>query len=236
MPICDEFVFSEGYSEDNTLKLIEQFRDKYPDKVRIVYYDWSAGHFTDIPKSTNVGIEAITSDYYINLQADEAIHEKYLPIIKSSIEMGDADIYYTPILHFWSSFGKVYKPGVFYDGVYRIARRECYPYIQSIWDGMTLGEANGKAPMQKAELPIRILHYGYVRKPRALIEKANHIFPWWGYELDKRFNERGEGNTLKWDLWHPPDKDLMDYSDTHPKVMLKWIAERESMVKAGILD
>src|SRR3990167_3482450 len=235
MPICDEFVFSEGYSEDDTMAKIGAFSDKYPGKVKVVHYDWSAKHYTDIPKSTNVGIEACTGDYYINLQADEAIHEKYLNEIVKSIQ-GGADLYSCPILHFWSSFGKVFRPGVFYDEVYRVARRDKFPEIQSIWDGMTLGYASGGGfPMNMGRIDMKWLHYGYVRKPAALIAKAQNMFPWWGFDMDQRLLDRSKGNVIDWELTHPKNH-LQDYVEGTPKALSDWIAKREYMVTTGSLD
>lgn len=234
LPICDEFVFCEGHSEDDTMLYINELTIKHPGKIKVVHYDWSAKHYTDIPLSTNVGIEACTGDYYINLQADEAIHEKYLDTIVRALESG-SDLYRTPILHFWSSYNKVYKPGVFYDEVYRIARRDKYPDIESIWDGMTLGNVRNSQPSNIGNIDAKFLHYGYVRKPQALLEKAAHIFPWWGYDLDPRFHDRSKGDTLNWEAFHP-ELELTGYLETHPAVMQKWIAEREKAVESGTLS
>ncbi len=234
LPICDEFVFCEGYSEDDTMEKIEELSARHPNKIKVVHYDWSAKHYTDIPKSTNVGIEAVTGDYYINLQADEAIHEKYLEAILKTIEKSPADLYRHPILHFWSSYNKVYKPGVFYDEVFRIARRDRYPDIESIWDGMTLGNVRSSQAFNIQDMPIKFLHYGYVRKPAALIAKAQSMFPWWGYDMDSRLMDRSKGNVIDWKLTHPEDH-LMDYTEGHPAAMQKWIAERELIVNEGAL-
>src|SRR3990167_1147300 len=234
MPICDEFVFSEGYSEDDTMAKIEAFSDKYPGKVKIVHYDWSAKHYTDIPKSTNVGIEACTGDYYINLQADKAIHEKYFDVISRALYSG-ADLYRTPVLHFWSSYSRVYKPGIFYDEFYRIARRDKYPDIESIWDGMTLGNIRNSKPSVIGNIDAKFLQYGYVRKPASLIAKAQNMFPWWGFDMDQRLLDRSKGNVIDWELTHPKDH-LQDYIEGHPKALSDWIAKREYMVTTGSLD
>jgi len=235
MSICDEFVFVEGYSDDDTLKSIEAFSDEFPNKIKIVRYRWDKKHYTDIPDSTNAGIEAVESDYYINLQADEIMHEKYLGMIKNSIENDPADLYETKIIHFWSSFDLVYKPKVFYDYVQRIARRDRYPDIVSIWDGMTLGSSVPDKIRISKSIPACIYHYGYVRKPNALYNKAKQMLPWWGYEFDKRFDERDYKGNLIWDNWHPKDTELTKFDGTHPLVMKAWIEERRESVEAGAM-
>ena len=85
LPICDEFVVAlgKGDQDDTTREVIEAMGDP---KIRIVETVWDEAHYdrgivnaiqTDIAK------EACTGDWLFYLQADEGLHEKYLPVVEA---------------------------------------------------------------------------------------------------------------------------------------------------------
>jgi hypothetical protein len=40
LPVCDEFLISDGESSDATWKALEALRDKHPDKVKLFRDSW----------------------------------------------------------------------------------------------------------------------------------------------------------------------------------------------------
>src|SRR5690606_40597292 len=88
LPICDEFVIAlgKGDPDDNTRELVDSINSP---KIKIVETEWDTekypngmenAHQTDIAKQHCQG------DWLFYLQADEVVHEKFLPVIKSRCE------------------------------------------------------------------------------------------------------------------------------------------------------
>jgi len=88
--------------------------------------------------------------------------------------------------------------------------------------------------MTKKDLQnVKVLHYGIVRKPSALIEKQMLMTQWWGYqELDAFLEEGRRTGTIDWAKKHGNDK-VMLFKMSHPKCIQKWVGEREDSVRTG---
>ena len=88
LPVCDEFIVAVGNSEDETRQLIAQIGSP---KIRIIDTIWDdtlrkGGHVLAV--ETNKAFDAISddTDWAFYIQGDEAVHEKYLPEIRKSME------------------------------------------------------------------------------------------------------------------------------------------------------
>ncbi|HOR29983.1 MAG TPA: hypothetical protein PLW71_01175, partial [Candidatus Syntrophosphaera thermopropionivorans] len=88
LPICDEFVIAvgQGDEDDTTRESIASLNDP---KIKIIDTIWEEKYFkkgiinayqTDIAKG------ACTGDWLFYLQADEVVHERYLPVIQKRCE------------------------------------------------------------------------------------------------------------------------------------------------------
>lgn len=236
LPICDEFVFVEGYGDDETYDTLLKLQKRHPKKIKVIKYPWEKQHFSIFPDLTNVAIENCKSEYHFQIQADEVVHEKYLRAIRSLVTDCSFDCARFGVLHFYSSFKKVYKPGVFYDSFIRLARRSIYPIVKSCDDAMTLGCPTYDHAMLKIENRTDIIlhHYGYVRKPLALINKQDNMNKLWGVNRDELFEKALENGKVDWTTRHA-EAELDDYLDTHPRVLHQWIANRECMVTNGTI-
>jgi glycosyltransferase involved in cell wall biosynthesis len=237
LPICEEFVFVEGTGEDGTYEKLLELRQQYP-KIKVIRQSWEKMHYTVLSDLTNVAIENCTSEYHFQIQADEVIHEKYLRQIKEAVVAHNFDYALLGVLHFYGSFRKVYKPGVFYDSFVRMGRRSAYPHLCSHGDAMSLGFPQAD-PYHYQSLDLRnvlVHHYGYVRKPSCLINKQDEAIKWWGIqERDPLFEKGLERGNINWSDKHS-DSALNSYTESHPSVLIDWIAERERMVEEGILE
>ena len=78
LPICDEFLVSDGYSTDETWRALEILRDRHPDKVKLFRDDWPGGHNrgTTQARVTNALRPRCSGRYMFQLQANEILHEK----------------------------------------------------------------------------------------------------------------------------------------------------------------
>lgn len=234
LPMCDEFVVVEGKSEDSTWDQLLKLQSQHP-KIKLIQADWQKEHYSVLADMTNIAIEACTCDYHYQIQADEALHEKYHEPIRAAIERGK-DFYFFGVYHFFSNFDTIYKKEVFYDKFIRLARKSVYPNMKSCGDAMGLGCPEfDSAKLTHSDLSdiIKVYHYGYVRKPKALIEKQDMFVKWWGIQELDQYLENGRNNgKINWLEKHNPDK-LMTFEGTHPDAIKHWIVERKQMVQTG---
>ncbi len=233
LPICDEFIFVEGMGGDGTYEKLLDLQKHYPKKIKIIQRKWEKQHFTVLSDMTNLAIENCSGKYHYQIQADEALHERYHKQIRQFVETEEFDLLGLDVLHFYSNFHTVFKPGVYYDTFHRIARTAKFPVVRSFSDAMTLGCPDDGNRVLRHLKGVTVHHYGYVRKPRALLEKQRQMTKWWGYkELDKFLSDGEEAGKINWHQKHSPDR-LRAYTESHPRPMIKWIKEREQIVQEG---
>lgn len=235
LPICDEFVFVEGEGDDGTYERLLELQSEYPDKIKVHRRPWVKEHFSVLVDMTDQAIELCTSKYHFQIQADEIVHEKYLNPLHRKLKKYDFDYGFLQVKHFFGNFNTIYKPGVFYDEFIRIGRRSCFPQVCSYGDAMSLGTPRDD-PNQfccRRFDDIAVYHYGYVRKPKCLIEKQQQMTRWWGYtELDPYLDRGLQTGQIKWDEKHPASQ-LLKFEEGHPEVLKEWVAQRDSMVANG---
>lgn len=236
LPICDEFVFVDGNSEDGTYEALLELQ-KTDSRIKVYRHTWEKKHYSVLSDLTNVAIDKCTSTYHFQIQADEILHEKYHGPLLKLVRQGGFDYAFLGVVHFFGSFKKIYKPTVYYDRFIRLASKSSYPAMRSYDDAMTLGTPDSDPNKWRRMDADHIIvnHYGYVRKPKALIEKQDIMHEWWGIkERDAIFQEGVEKGKIIWGNKHPEER-LTEYTETHPSVLLDWMKERENMVEQGIV-
>lgn len=236
LPMCDEFVVLEGYGDDGTYERLIELQKEHA-KIRIIREKWDKFHYEVMADMTNKCIEECKCDYHFQIQADEGLSEHYHHKIRRAIERG-ADYYTMGVLHFFGSFDKVYKPGVFYDTFIRLARRNKYPTMRSCSDAMSLGcPDSNSAHLKHVNLTdVKVHHYGYVRKPKALIEKQADVTRWWGIqELDPFLQAGLDRGHIVWEEKQTPDK-IDHFHGNHPSSYRDWIAARKEIVESGRVE
>jgi glycosyltransferase involved in cell wall biosynthesis len=81
---CDEFIISEGYSEDSTIDIVERLKAEFPGKIRLFREHWEPSKRGEmIAKVTNNAMSKCNCNWIYYVQADEIIHESNLSFIKS---------------------------------------------------------------------------------------------------------------------------------------------------------
>ncbi len=81
---CDEFVISEGLSEDSTMDIVRQLQKEYPTKVKVIRERWRAARTGEtIADVTNNAMEKCAYEWIYYIQADEIVHEDNLDFIVS---------------------------------------------------------------------------------------------------------------------------------------------------------
>lgn len=222
LPLCNEVVVAVGNSEDKTRELIEQIGDP---RIRIIDTVWDdnlreGGKVLAI--ETDKAFKAINpkADWAIYIQADECLHEKYLPCLKDSMvkwkDNPEVEGLLLDYLHFYGSFDFIADSRTWYRKEIRVIRNT--PQIHSYKDaqGFRLGDRKLKVKESRAIM----FHYGWVRHPRFMQAKSIEANKLW--HDDKWVQERFD-----------PEKEfdygiidsLRRFEGTHPKVMLDRIAK-----------
>jgi hypothetical protein len=77
LPVCDEFLVSDGYSTDGTWEALQVLQSAHAEKVRLFRDAWGGDtrHGAIIANMTNILKPRCRFEYCFNLQANEVIHE-----------------------------------------------------------------------------------------------------------------------------------------------------------------
>ncbi|MDJ1503434.1 glycosyltransferase family 2 protein [Xanthocytophaga agilis] len=236
LPIVDEFVIALGNcdTDDQTRKEILTIKS---DKLKIIETVWDTtayprgmehAHQTDIAK------EACKGDWLIYLQADELIHEKYLPTIQKACAhyLNDTNVegFLLKYRHFYGDYQHYFDGYGWYPREIRIIRNipEIHSYIsaQSFrripnFDGKNYRIKEGTFKLKVILLDAYIYHYGWVRPPRYMQTKK------------KAFDttHHGASHVSKAYANQPQEFDygtlgnLSIFKDSHPATLQSWIAK-----------
>ncbi|MBD3345979.1 MAG: hypothetical protein GF401_13030 [Chitinivibrionales bacterium] len=223
LPICDEFIIAVGKGDqgDQTREIIENINDP---KITIIDTEW-----TDREKlkggihsqQTNIALRACTGDWCFYVQADEVVHEKYLPVIKQRCEqlLDDKDVegLLFSYKHFWGDYDHYHINHKWYPNEIRIIRNGLG--IES-WETAQSFRRNGEK-LKVAKVDADIYHYGWVRPPHLMQAKSKEINTthWGKSKADAYYAERG--NEFHYGLLSR----LPLFKETHPAVMQERIAK-----------
>ncbi len=236
LPIVDEFIVALGNcdEDDHTREEIESIDS---DKIKIINTIWDIEAYPDGMENahqTDIAKGQCTGEWLFYLQADEVVHEKYLPIIKrrcaALIDHKEVEGLLFKYKHFWGDYNHYHISHRWYPYEIRIIRNNddihSWQSAQSFrrisdFDGKSYRQKQGTYKLKVARVDAAIYHYGWVRPPeymqtkrRALdiihkgLHKANQIYK----------NAQGAFDYGPLDL-------LQEFTGTHPKVMKDRIDE-----------
>jgi glycosyltransferase involved in cell wall biosynthesis len=221
LPVCDEFVVALGNSSDETLALIESIGDP---KIRIVHTVWNEGNRTGghvLAEETNKALAAIgaDTDWAFYIQADEVVHEQYLPAIKRAMAQYKDDRSIEGLLfnytHFYGSYDYVGTSSSWYRNEIRIIRFDTSVYSYKDAQGFRKGD-NEKLYVKAIEASV--YHYGWVKEPAAMQKKQLHFNKYW------HDDQWIENHVVKGETFDYSGIDqLALFKGTHPQVMLRRI-------------
>ena len=220
LPLCDEIIVAVGNSEDKTLELIQAISS---DKIKIIETIWDdslreGGHV--LAKETDKAFNAIAkdSDWAFYIQGDEVLHEKYIPIIKESMQHHLANRQVDGLLfnykHFYGSYDYVGSSMNWYPHEIRIIRND--PKIYSYRD------AQGFRKEKDQKLNVKLVdayiyHYGWVKEPKAMQEKQKTFQKLW-HDDNEAAQRAGTEEEYEYDK---NTHQLEKFTDPHPAVMIQ---------------
>lgn len=214
LPLCDEFIVNVGKSDDNTLELVKSIGDK---KIRIIESEWDmsireGGKVLSI--ETNRALEQCTGDWRFYIQSDEVLHEKYIPEVKSKMNLylNDNEVeglrfrykhFYGSYDYYQDNYRKWYVKEV------RVIKKN--PDIVSMGDAMNFAHRNYQN-LKVKDIDAEIYHYGWVRPPQNLLDKRINFEKL--YHSDEKVDEIINKISNYDDLGN-----LKKFKESHPKVM-----------------
>lgn len=216
LPLCDEFVVAAGKSEDETLEMIRAIPSKKIKVIETVWDDTLREGGKVLARETDKAFRAIAkdTDWAFYIQADEVVHERYLPAIKEAMRNYMDNIEVEGLLfnylHFYGSYDFVGDSRKWYRKEVRIIRND--PHIKSYRDAQGFRK-NGQ-PLKVKPVKAWIYHYGWVKPPEKQQAKQKNFNKYWHDDswIDDKI----------------PSVDVFDYSvidsldrfrDSHPQVM-----------------
>jgi len=227
LPICDEFVIAAGDSTDGTTELLRSINDP---KIKIIETAWDPKQFVHGASNavqTNIALDACTGDWAFYLQADEVVHERYLPGLVERMRAYRDDQRVEGLLldyrHFFADYDHVETAHGWYRREVRIVRTGVG--VRS-WKSAQGFRRDGQK-LHVALAGAEVFHYGWVRPPRQLNRKVIalttvHV----GVEAMRAANLDADADFDYGRLWGRER-----FTGTHPRVMAPRIAEKNWTVR-----
>jgi len=225
LPICDEFniAVGKGDTDDYTREAIAGIGDKKIKIIDTVWEDYEQkwhGHINAI--QTDIALKACHGEWCFYMQADEVVHEKYLPVIKARceelLERREVEGLLFRYKHFWGDYRHYHNGHGWYPREIRIVRNGIGAHSHLSAQSFKIGERK----LNVAAVDAEIYHYGWVRPPHLMQNKRKALDTiHWGRE---KIEEKYKNAPQEFD-YGPLDR-LAVFQDSHPAVM----AERIKMM------
>jgi hypothetical protein len=222
LPLVDEMIVCAGDSEDETNKLIESIGNE---KIKLIHSVWQK--YTEggaaLAAETNKAMDAVSADtdWLFYIQADEVLHEDYLPVVRTAMEMYKDDKAVEGLLfhyhHFYGSYRYIGDSRKWYSKEIRVIRND--KQIRSYRD------AQGFRKINDDKLKVKLIdawihHYGWVRNPVFMQRKDRDFGQYWNNEKSQTaWAEFIDSKGQEYD--YSVIDSLEMYKGTHPAVMKK---------------
>lgn len=228
LPIVDEFVVCVGNSDDGTEALIRNIASP---KIKIVPSVWDdslreEGKVLAVETNKALDATAADADWLFYLQADEVVHEQYLPVIKEAMLRYKDDKAVEGLLfryvHFYGSYYYVADGRKWYSHEIRVIRNN--KKIRSYRDAQGFRLDDKKLNVKKIDAAI--YHYGWVKNPVFMQKKRKENARFWINEQEeKEWMAKMEKEGEQFDYSQIDSLSLFEGS--HPAVMKERVAAED---------
>lgn len=230
LPICDEFVITECYSDDSTYYWCKRLEKTFP-KIRVVREKW--GQLTtsgqSIGEMQTKALRHCGGWYALCIQSDEVWHQDSVKMFGNLIKDATSNSYSFSFDHIGHNFqSRLPYHEAAYTKAIRCVRN--IPAIEAEWDGWQFkGQIE---PSVYVPLPVNIAHVGYefpLNIARKYISHASLYPDLEGYQnnatMARKNLESGEFDTL-YDLTISPFN--------LPEIMKELIGVKEYYVRESL--
>jgi hypothetical protein len=231
LPVVDEMIVLTGDSEDNTEDLIKNINNP---KIKIYQSVWDPNlrkGGTVLAAETNKAFALIdaNSTWAFYIQADEVVHEKYLPAIKEACKKYKDDMKVQGLLfkykHFYGTYDYVGDSRRWYHKEVRIIRND--KNIEAYKDAQGFRRNSKKLNVKPVDA--FIYHYGWVKDPRQMLIKTLNLAELWQESIHEKEALRSQ------EVFNYNDFDSLEkFTGTHPAGMQKRIAEKNWRINLNI--
>lgn len=222
LPVCDEFIIAVGKGDpgDRTRELIAAINDP---KIRIIDTAWEnrpkpGGHV--FGEQTDIALKACTGDWCFYLQSDEAVHERYLPLIRKQcsdlLDRKEVEGLLFSYRHFWGDYEHYHVSHKWYPHEIRMVRNKIG--VRSMGDAQSFRLDDRK--LRVVKLDAEVFHYGWVRPPSLMQKKYREMER--AYHSSESVDAAFAGRPALFD--YGPLNKLSVFTGTHPEVMRQRIA------------
>jgi glycosyltransferase involved in cell wall biosynthesis len=223
LPICDEVVVCDGQSTDDTQDMIRDWM-KRESKIKLCVYDWPnpIGDIEFWVNWLNYARGHVSCDFYIQLDADEVLHEKSYDDVKGFLKLGRASARCIR-WNFWKDARHLIPSGEC------LARDVCRIAPKNVWlpsDGQH--PKGAEMVTMSRQTKIEIFHYGFLRKRDAYFQKSKSLHRMFFNTYDPRLTqaELAGGNWMERIEGVEWSNRLDAFTGSHPVVMASWLKER----------
>ncbi|GAB2785159.1 hypothetical protein GCM10027275_31970 [Rhabdobacter roseus] len=189
LPLVDEMVVAVGQSQDGTLGLIQALDS---DKIRIVETEWDmtlrqGGKVLAVETDKAYSYLAPDTDWAFYIQADEVLHEQYIPVVREACQKYLHDPRVEGLLfdylHFYGTYDYVGDSRTWYRREVRVIRfspATDRPRISAFRDAQ--GFRRGTQKLKVKSCGAAIYHYGWVKSPVQMKKKMKNVGRFWKNE------------------------------------------------------
>src|SRR3954470_22032189 len=186
LPVVDEMIVLAGDSSDATKELVQGIGSK---KIKIFDSVWDSslrkgGEVLAVETDKAFQLIDKESTWAFYIQADEAVHEKYLPAIYEACEKYKDDLRVEGLLfkylHFYATYDYVGDSRQWYNREIRIIRND--KSIHAYRDAQ--GFRKGKVKLKVKPIEAYVYHYGWVKSPEQMKKKMKEVSRYWQAESE----------------------------------------------------
>jgi glycosyltransferase involved in cell wall biosynthesis len=218
VPLCDEVIVAVGDSLDDTLDIINSLNEP---KIRIIESVWDQNLKTGgmiYSQQTNLALSETIGDWCIYLQADEVIHENDYDLILNDINIAEnsagIDALLFKYIHFYGSYDYIGTGRQWYRREIRAFRNTGLVVSWGDAQGFRKKTKSGFSKLTAHQSEAKILHYGWVRPPKAQQKKLKLVHTYYNQDAEYKLTKVEEN-----DFDYNSAYELLPFRGSHPLVM-----------------
>lgn len=224
LPAVDEMIVLVGNSSDDTKKLVQSINSE---KIKIYDSVWDSSMRKGgevLAVETNKAFQLIDkeSTWAFYIQADEVVHEKYLPAIIEACKKYKDDLRVEGLLfkylHFYGTYDYVGDSRQWYNKEIRIIRND--KSISAYRDAQ--GFRKGRIKLKVKPIEAYVYHYGWVKSPEQMKKKMKEVSRYWQAESEGWENYMKSEDFFRFEEFDSLNK----FTGTHPAVLKNRIQEK----------